>query len=118
MSQKQFSLATKTVTKDVLVKPNIVSDAPHFNGQRFFNPWEREERNQGALLKWILTRDNRTWPENLTNQHFAKPMAHFSDNVADWKMWFVGHATVLLQIGRYNFLTDPVWAERCSPFKY
>jgi L-ascorbate metabolism protein UlaG (beta-lactamase superfamily) len=33
-------------------------------------------------------------------------------------MWFVGHATVLLQIGQYNFLTDPVWAERCSPFKY
>ena len=118
MSQKQFSLATKTVTKDVLVKPNIVSNAPHFNGQRFFNPWEREERNQAALLKWILSRDNRTWPENLSNKPFAKPTAHFSDDLADWKMWFVGHATVLLQIGCYNLLTDPVWAERCSPFKY
>jgi L-ascorbate metabolism protein UlaG (beta-lactamase superfamily) len=42
----------------------------------------------------------------------------YSQDLNEWKMWFVGHATVLLQIGQYNFLTDPVWAERCSPFKY
>ncbi len=27
----------------------------------------------------------------------------------DWQVWFVGHATVLIQIGPYNFITDPVW---------
>lgn len=118
MTLKRYSLPTKTVTRDVLQKPQVESNAPHFNGQRFFNPWEREERNQAALLKWILSRDNRTWPENLPNQSFAAPSARFSDDLSQWKMWFVGHATVLLQIGGYNFLTDPVWAERCSPFKY
>jgi L-ascorbate metabolism protein UlaG (beta-lactamase superfamily) len=30
-------------------------------------------------------------------------------------VWFVGHATVLLQIGPYNLLTDPVWCEYASP---
>lgn len=118
MTLKRYSLPTKTVTRDVLQKPQVESNAPHFNGQRFFNPWEREERNQAALLKWILSRDNRTWPENLPNQSFAAPSARFSNDLSQWKMWFVGHATVLLQIGAYNFLTDPVWAERCSPFKY
>lgn len=33
----------------------------------------------------------------------------------DWQIWFIGHATVLIQIGPYNFLTDPVWAEYASP---
>src|SRR5690554_7576646 len=27
----------------------------------------------------------------------------------------VGHATVLIQIGPYNFLTDPVWCEYAGP---
>ena len=31
---------------------------------------------------------------------------------------YVGHATVLIQTGGLNFLTDPVWSERCSPFSW
>ncbi len=27
----------------------------------------------------------------------------------------VGHATVLIQIGPYNFITDPVWCDYASP---
>ena len=34
----------------------------------------------------------------------------------DWQIWFIGHATALIQIGPYNFLTDPVWCEYASPF--
>jgi L-ascorbate metabolism protein UlaG (beta-lactamase superfamily) len=33
----------------------------------------------------------------------------------NWQIWFVSHATVLIQIGPYNFLTDPVWCEYVSP---
>jgi L-ascorbate metabolism protein UlaG (beta-lactamase superfamily) len=118
MTTKSYFIATKTVTNEVWQKPQINIDAPHFNGQRFFNPWEKEERNQAALLKWILTRQSQTWPRWCQNENFSVPTARYSDSLNDWKMWFVGHATVLLQIGQYNFLTDPVWAERCSPFKY
>lgn len=116
MTRKSYSLPTKTVTGEVWQKPDLALAAPHFNGRRFFNPWEREERNQAALLRWILTRQNRTWPENLQNQTFAQPPVRYSDDLGHWQCWFVGHATLLLQIGPYNFLTDPVWAERCSPF--
>jgi N-acyl-phosphatidylethanolamine-hydrolysing phospholipase D len=31
---------------------------------------------------------------------------------------WVGHSTVLLQLGPVNVLTDPVWSERASPFQW
>jgi N-acyl-phosphatidylethanolamine-hydrolysing phospholipase D len=31
---------------------------------------------------------------------------------------WVGHATVLLQLGRLNVLTDPMWSERASPVRW
>ena len=54
MTEKSYFIPTKTVTKEVWQKPKLDISAPHFNGQRFFNPWEREDRNQAALFKWIL----------------------------------------------------------------
>lgn len=32
-------------------------------------------------------------------------------------LW-VGHATVLVQMGGVNFLTDPIFSQRCSPFQW
>ncbi len=53
-------------------------------------------------------------------QQFLQRIARFPQfrpqaSLDDWQVWFVGHATVLIQIGPYNFLTDPVWAEHASP---
>ncbi|HVX40825.1 MAG TPA: MBL fold metallo-hydrolase [Gemmatimonadaceae bacterium] len=33
-------------------------------------------------------------------------------------MTWVGHATVLLQLGRLNVLTDPMWSDRASPVQW
>ena len=115
---KTFVLPTRTVTRELLQKPVFESDpgADHYNGRRFFNPWIRDSRDFGKLFNWLMTRERDTWPKQLANESCAKPEAHFSDDIADWKVWFVGHATLLNQFGPWNVLTDPVWAERCSPF--
>ena len=31
---------------------------------------------------------------------------------------WVGHSTVLLQLGGLNVLTDPIWSERASPLRW
>src|SRR5581483_5635866 len=31
---------------------------------------------------------------------------------------WIGHSTVLLQLGRLNVLTDPVWSDRASPVQW
>ncbi|PTQ90082.1 MBL fold metallo-hydrolase [Agitococcus lubricus] len=116
MTTKTYSLPTKNVTNEVWQKPNLEVDLSYYNGQTFYNPWQREERNNAALFKWILTRENKTWPQQQNQPCLEFPLTQYSEQLSDWKLWFVGHATVLLQIGKYNFLTDPVWAQRCSPF--
>ena len=38
-------------------------------------------------------------------------------NIHDnFKITFIGHATLLIQISGQNILTDPVWGYRASPF--
>jgi N-acyl-phosphatidylethanolamine-hydrolysing phospholipase D len=100
------------------------SDAHRANG-RFRNPWApaTTQGRVGSFLKWILIdrpRDLRRRdidPATFAAEHpratptFPSPHAAHDDIVITW----VGHSTFLIQIGGYNFLTDPVWGERASP---
>jgi L-ascorbate metabolism protein UlaG (beta-lactamase superfamily) len=85
-----------------------VSD--HFDGTRFFNPEGAEPRGFGDLLRWQLGGDKARWPEEVAVAR-ARPAAR----VEGLRVTMVGHATVLIQAGGVNLLTDPVWSRRASP---
>ena len=95
----------------------------HYNGERFFNEVRRPAgRTRWDLFKWLATRKSSTWNVNLAQEaaefHASKrvlPQNRPDAAEQDWQVWYISHATVLLQIGPYNFLTDPVWAEHVSP---
>jgi L-ascorbate metabolism protein UlaG (beta-lactamase superfamily) len=100
----------------LLIKPlknYAVSD--HYNGQRFHN-LERNPRDRNALFSWLLTRRPAQWPAWVENENFPVPPQRLSNDSAEWRVTFINHATVLVQIGPYNVLTDPVWSNRVSPF--
>lgn len=71
-------------------------------------------RTRWDLVKWIMLRKSQTWQvdsEQETTKFFAAIKPKLPENrpdadMDDWKVWFVGHATALIQIGPYNFLTD------------
>jgi L-ascorbate metabolism protein UlaG (beta-lactamase superfamily) len=93
-------------------------DVPHATAKRFKNPWPVPKRGT-TVAAWLLNRQKAQWPvweENLPAE--ALPQARPDAALSDWQAWFVGHSTVLVQIGPYNFLTDPVWAMRTSPFPF
>ena len=50
----------------------------------------------------------------LATPAFATPRATDGGLRATW----VGHSTVLLQLGDVNVLTDPMWGDRASPFSW
>lgn len=119
-----YQLKTEKCMAHTWARPkyNFMS-TDHHNEQQFFNPLPRPEGSRGLdLFKWLMKRKSSTWQGDFkkeTSDFLTTKKAHPEErphaDLNDWQVWFVGHATVLIQIGPYNFLTDPVWAEHVSP---
>jgi N-acyl-phosphatidylethanolamine-hydrolysing phospholipase D len=86
---------------------------------RFRNPWPNSEPHDWrALLRWARERRSQTLARSPRRGTFPVatpailyPRASSTDFTATW----IGHSTVLLQLGRLNVLTDPVFSERAFP---
>ena len=96
-----------------------VSD--HYDGERFFNPGEAGERKRSfvsARMARFFTGDGKArWPERVAvtpGKPVPAPGIGPGGMVATW----IGHATVLVQAGGVNILTDPIFSERASPFSW
>ena len=86
----------------------------HFDGLRFFNPDHPDtDRGLRDLLRWKLTGTAAPWPRSVPVQQ-SLPDAR----IAGLRATIVGHASVLIQAGGLNVLTDPVWSERASPLSF
>ena len=88
-----------------------VSD--HFDGVNFFNPGGEPPKGFVELIKWQMGGGRKKWPESYPSPFSDTPPARVNDD--QLRVSYVGHASVLVQCGGLNFLTDPVWSDRCSP---
>ncbi len=91
---------------------------------RFVNPWptaEGAEHGAGDMLRWMWERQRNGVAPNPPAE--ALPVVE-SDIAAprgapgELRVTWVGHSTLLVQIGPYNVLTDPVWGRRASPVSW
>lgn len=123
-SHPVHQLTTQFSGQHALLVPDfqyVPSD--HSTNQGFFNPASASTANDAhrsvALYEWLLFRKPAQWPAQETIASCRdKPQVRPNANLNDWQVWFVGHATLLMQIGPYNFLTDPVWARHVSPIPH
>jgi N-acyl-phosphatidylethanolamine-hydrolysing phospholipase D len=97
--------------------------AHHRSDGGFRNPWpDAAPPGFRDFLRWQLRDRLRARiqsdppPGSLPRRRPSTvvPRAAPGHRSATW----VGHATVLLQLGALNVLTDPVWSERASPFQW
>jgi len=86
----------------------------HFDGVRFFNPDGTPPSGFSDFFRWQTSGNRVTWPEQVAVPHKAHPAAR----VDDLTVTMVGHATLLIQTAGINILTDPVWSDRASPFRF
>ncbi|MCL1980749.1 MAG: MBL fold metallo-hydrolase, partial [Proteobacteria bacterium] len=91
-----------------------VSD--HFDGQRFFNPGKPYNKTLFDVLKWYATRERQPWPAFSELPLTDQPPRQVKGN--GLRVGFVGHVTLLIQTQGLNILTDPLWADRASPFTW
>jgi N-acyl-phosphatidylethanolamine-hydrolysing phospholipase D len=91
---------------------------------RFHNPWPgAEQHGFGDVLRWRIER-RRTRRHTADDDaavalphaapSFAAPRARPQELSATW----IGHSTVLVQLGGMNVLTDPMWSRRASPVQW
>lgn len=86
----------------------------HFDGRLFFNPDNvRTDRNLRELLRWKLKGKPAVWPRSVPTRQTVP-----EGRVAGLRATIVGHASVLIQAGGCNVLTDPVWSARASPLPF
>ncbi len=86
----------------------------HFDGLRFFNPDHPDtDRGLRDLLRWKLMETAAPWPRSIPVRQTIPDAC-----VAGLRATIVGHASVLIQAGGLNVLTDPVWSQRASPLPF
>jgi len=89
----------------------------------FQNPWpDSEVRGFKDLLRWRLV-ERRQKPIAPSPPYGSLPtrqpaIVHPRAAHGHHSVTWIGHATVLLQLGGLNVLTDPMWSERASPFQW
>lgn len=98
-----------------------MTPAHHRPDGRFRNPWPGELPHEFKdFLRWRRARRARRasvqpkWSPRIAVSAFDRPRAAHNALTATW----VGHASVLLQLGNLNVLTDPMWSDRASPVQW
>lgn len=102
-----------------LVAPALASYNHRTTDGRFRNPWpDAAPHGFGDFVRWRRARASLPDPTpsalRRATPQFVSPHAEPAACSATW----VGHSTVLLQIGGLNVLTDPIWSNRASPVQW
>lgn len=98
--------------KDIL-KPYQGPITDHFNGKKFFNK-NYSHKNLKDIFYWLMTQKRSSWPSFYPITPSIPPSNVAHNEIA---ISFVNHSTFLIQIGKTNILTDPIWAENAGPLK-
>lgn len=88
---------------------------PHFDGKRFINPGNVKAKGFPDVMKWMFSRKRRPWKLDSVPEIGDPPPGVVAQGA---RITFVNHSTFLIQVDGLNILTDPVWSERTSPFRW
>jgi len=86
----------------------------HFDGEKFYYPGEKDKKHSIVFFTiWKAILQN-PWPKQLPEIRYAT-LPHYTQGI---KVIFVNHSTVLMQSKQVNFLMDPIYSYRASPFAW
>lgn len=110
------------------VRANAAAPSHHAPGGGFRNPaaWNPRRESIGNLLKWQLGLGPKEPPllprhevPAYRPQSVTPDLTRIANPPADRiQVTWIGHATFLIQVAGRNFLTDPIFSERCSPVQW
>lgn len=92
--------------------------SPHYREGRFWNldPSVTGKKSFLQLLKWQFGSKKTEWPDFVEDN--LSPVIINEAEPGKVKITYVNHATLLIQIGKTNILTDPMFFNRTSPVSW
>jgi L-ascorbate metabolism protein UlaG (beta-lactamase superfamily) len=91
----------------------------HFDGAHFFDPHDRAvgraEITPARFFNRWATGERAKWPDHVAVTPTVPPRRVDGQRML---VTWIGHTTVLVQTAGLNFLTDPIWSDRASPFSF
>ncbi len=109
-------LGILTVGGTAMAQAKDYSMSKHYDGQRFRNEGNIGQKKFSDFMRVLWERDKKTWPTWVENEFHAKPSPRVVG--PEIRLTMINHATVLIQTDGFNFITDPIWSERCSPVSF
>ncbi len=104
-----------------MTNPYYDPDKPHHTQEGFRNNYLHGPIG-GSFLRWQWERTTQGLPKPPANNYqfpVDRPdLMWLRQNRNHTSATWIGHATVLMQVGGVNVLTDPVFSERASPFSF
>ena len=92
----------------------------HFDGKKFVSPGAPDRYGDqsalSAFLKWQAESKRGPWSEYRDVASGAPPPREVP--MGGMRVTFINHATTLIQLDGINVLTDPIYAERASPYDF
>eukprot|EP01038_Epipyxis_sp_PR26KG_P012083 gene12083-16169_t len=89
---------------------------------KFVSPWTREtEKKFIDVVKYGITRKQNVLKLNHDTMNAIKPLQTDITTLRSLKgnhFTWIGHATIYHQIEGLNLVTDPLWSDRASPFRW
>jgi L-ascorbate metabolism protein UlaG (beta-lactamase superfamily) len=122
MRAKSWWILAGTLIAAVVYAMNSYFDPakPHHAREGFRNNYSNAER--ASFWKWQWERWQKGLPKVPDGGwHFpvdVPDVAFLKSNRTEFTATWIGHSTVLLQIGGVNILTDPIFSERASPVSF
>jgi N-acyl-phosphatidylethanolamine-hydrolysing phospholipase D len=108
-----ITLGLTSCSSDVFRRRQFFGMSEHFANGKFVNekPAEETLNKKGLYFAGQMLFKNG-WPAD-----FVTPQNKVVNTREEGlRVYFVNHATCLIQIENQNILTDPVWSKRVSPF--
>ena len=93
----------------------------HFNGKIYLNPVTTDVMKPGAFFKVMrkfFSRHPGREPKASLGPFSVDLSVFQALLLQSLRITWLGHSSVLIEIDGKRFLTDPIWYDRVSPFKY
>src|SRR3954452_4344505 len=98
---------------------NYKSD--HFNGKIFLNPVPTDVMGKGAfarIMKMYMKKHPNRASKELLGPFDADLTLLKNLPAKTLRITWLGHSSVIIEMDGKRFLTDPLWYQRASPFKW